>query len=474
MKKLIFILFAQFVLAQQNPQDSISYEYFYEKELQQIVSLKQQQIGRPFNPKKQLEIAEIYKKINCEDSAYAAYYKVFDKEFKKLTLSDDAFNELLFSLHTTESSKHNYEKDRRYFLELLKRRTIKETNDKWLAKIENERFKDYFIDSLKLDKAKEIINGIKKTNYYQSNSTFRSVILLNEGNLNTKINNFKIAESNLFHALDLAKQNKDYLRQVYCLINLGVNENKQKNYTKALSYFDQIESIPNSKYNIKIARIIASNKGNAYYGLKDSVNLKHQDDLYYKLDNVISDFSKNSNFYEIDVAYQTKEKDKKIEELSSFKKTFNTNKIVYSVLLFLVFLLALYSFVRWKKSDKTKKLLNKENQSLSIENKKTKHELETVKSIVTNDFILLKNKSKVYLEALIYVKSDGHYLNLYTTSKKEFVRGKISEIEKQLPPNFVKCHRSYIINKNYIKQYNSMEVIMTNGQDIPLSRGFKF
>jgi DNA-binding LytR/AlgR family response regulator len=196
--------------------------------------------------------------------------------------------------------------------------------------------------------------------------------------------------------------------------------------------------------------------------------------LYYKLDNVISDFSKNSNFYEIDVAYQTKEKDKKIEELSSFKKTFNTNKIVYSVLLFLVFLLALYSFVRWKKSDKTKKLLNKENQSLSIENKKTKHELETVKSIVTNDFILLKNKSKVYLEALIYVKSDGHYLNLYTTSKKEFVRGKISEIEKQLPPNFVKCHRSYIINKNYIKQYNSMEVIMTNGQDIPLSRGFKF
>jgi len=51
----------------------------------------------------------------------------------------------------------------------------------------------------------------------------------------------------------------------------------------------------------------------------------------------------------------------------------------------------------------------------------------------------------------MYVKSDGHYLNLFTTNKKEFVRGKISEIEAQLPPNFIKCHRSYVVNQNFIK-----------------------
>ena len=80
----------------------------------------------------------------------------------------------------------------------------------------------------------------------------------------------------------------------------------------------------------------------------------------------------------------------------------------------------------------------------------------------------------MYLSELIYIKSDGHYLNLHTTSKKEFVRGKISEMEQQLPPNFVKCQRSYIVNQNYIKQYGSTEVFMSNGDVVPVSRGFKF
>lgn len=474
MKKIFFILFTQFVLAQTIPIDSISFESYYGKELKQVAFLKQQQKTQPFNFKTQLLIAELYKQINCEDSTYSTLYKVYENEKNNKTLNEEDYKQLLFDLHIVESSKHNYSKDRRYFLKQLKEVTENDKEDKWKAKINYEIFKDYFLDSTKYSLANSSILITRETNFYKNDLQFRSSVLVGLGYFQTRLKKYQIAENTLLEALSLAEENKDKLRQVYSLINLGLNENYRSNYKKALYYFKKAEHISNNKYRLKIDRLLAINRSNSYYGIKDTINLKHQDLRILKLDSVINDFRKNSNFYEIDVAYQTKEKDEKIEELSTFQKSYEKNKLIYSILLFLVFLLALYSFVRWKKADRKKQLLNRENKNLNIENEKTKTELETVKSLVTNDHIVLKNKSKVYLDSLIYVKSDGHYLNLFTDTKKEFVRGKISEIEKQLPPNFVKCHRSYIVNQNYIKQYSSIEVFMVNGTVIPISRNFKF
>ena len=474
MKKIIFILFAQFVVAQQIPLDSISYEYFYEKELQQIVSLKQLQKDKPFSSKAQFEIAEIYQRINCEDSAYSRYYKIYEQEKASRTLNEDEFKELLLQVHKTETNKHNYFKETNRFLNELQELSNQDKNDKWSSIVNKELATVNFIDSMKYNLGYSKMLRLQKSSYYKENQNFKTGVLLNLGSFNIQLNNYKEASRFLNESYFIAKQNNDYLNQSYAKINLGVNEIYKNNYFLAINHLDEASKIPNQKYLIKINRIVHSLKKRAYDSLADFKNSEIQKLYLAKYDSLVDDFRKNSNFYEIDVVHQTKEKDKKIEELSSFKRTFNNNKIVYSVLLFLVFLLALYSFVRWKKTDRIKSQLDKENQSLNIENQKTKTELETVKALVINDHIVLKNKSKVYLEALICVKSDGHYLNLFTTSGKEFVRGKISEIEKQLPPNFVKCHRSNIINKNYIKQYNSLEVVMTNGQHIPLSRGFKF
>ncbi len=471
---LLFILSINCGFTQNIPLDSISFEAFYNNELNAIVHLKKKQHEDTFNVKYQLHIAESYQKINCEDSAYATYYKVFEKEKRRQTLNDEDFRNLLFQLHLTESSKHDYNKDRRFFLNLLKIKTKNDLSDEWHAKIENEIFKDYFTDSLNYELAYQKIKTIQETNYYKNNATFKSAILLNLGNLYTSLKRFDASKTTLLSSLEIAKKNQDYLRQVYNLINLAVNENSRGNYKTAIDYLHQIEAIPNSKYNIKIGRIVANQFGNAYYGLKDSVKVAKYDAIRDNYSRIIDDFKKNSNFYEIDVKYQTKEKDEQIKSLSVLRESFTKHKTVYSILLFFVFLLALYSFLRWKRVDRKKKQLQQEKHSLKEAHQKTKIELETVKKVVINDYIVLKNKSKVYLKELIYVKSDGHYLNLHTTSKKEFVRGKISEIEKELPPNFIKCHRSYIVNENYIKQYNRTHVFMINGDSIPLSRGFKF
>lgn len=130
--------------------------------MQNIVRLKNELKNKDFDALKQLKIAELYANINCEDSAYASYYKVFEKEKQNKTLNDEEFKELLFQLHRTESSKHNYTKDRRFFLNQLKIASKTDHSDKWIAKIENENFKDIYIDSSKYELALEKIKQIQK------------------------------------------------------------------------------------------------------------------------------------------------------------------------------------------------------------------------------------------------------------------------------------------------------------------------
>ena len=105
---------------------------------------------------------------------------------------------------------------------------------------------------------------------------------------------------------------------------------------------------------------------------------------------------------------------------------------------------------------------------------KTVEELEKVKNIVTEGYITLKDKTKVYLNDLMYVKSEDHYLHAFTQDgKRHFVRGKLSQILQELPPNFVKCHRSYIVNKNYIQSAHQGFITLKNKSEVPVSRSFK-
>ncbi len=114
------------------------------------------------------------------------------------------------------------------------------------------------------------------------------------------------------------------------------------------------------------------------------------------------------------------------------------------------------------------------NRTLEKEQSETLQKLDELKDIVTKDFIVLRDKSKVYVSELVFVKSDDHYLKVHLADgSTNFVRGKLHELNEQLPPNFVRCHRSYIINKNYIEQLNAGFVILKKGIEIPISRTYK-
>lgn len=118
-------------------------------------------------------------------------------------------------------------------------------------------------------------------------------------------------------------------------------------------------------------------------------------------------------------------------------------------------------------------LLGSSIKKLQMENDNSIDQLNKLKLIVSKDHIVLKDKSKVFLSELVYIKSDDHYINIFSLDgKKQFVRGKLSQVKLELPPNFIQSHRSYIVNSNFIKQTSYSTIILKNGTRIPISRTY--
>ncbi len=152
-----------------------------------------------------------------------------------------------------------------------------------------------------------------------------------------------------------------------------------------------------------------------------------------------------------------------------FSALFENGYMIGSTLEIIFFTIGVTRYIR--KIDYERLKLNEDLKNQKI---KSKQKIEELKSIVEKDHIILKDKTKVYISELVYIKADDHYLKLYMNNDKEyFVRGKLSQIKNELPSNFKQCHRSYIVNINFIKQTNKDYILLINKEEIPLSRTYK-
>ena len=61
------------------------------------------------------------------------------------------------------------------------------------------------------------------------------------------------------------------------------------------------------------------------------------------------------------------------------------------------------------------------------------------------------------------------YLHLKTGEVMDYY-DRIENLQKKLDKKFFKCHRSYLINLNYLKSYKNNMAYMANGLEIPVSR----
>ncbi|MBB5436680.1 two-component system LytT family response regulator [Pedobacter sp. AK017] len=83
--------------------------------------------------------------------------------------------------------------------------------------------------------------------------------------------------------------------------------------------------------------------------------------------------------------------------------------------------------------------------------------------------------SLVNIDDIIHIAADSNYSVFYFANKDKITVSKVlKEYEEILPDHqFVRIHKSSIVNLNYLKEYNSkngLEVILKNGEKIAVSR----
>lgn len=84
---------------------------------------------------------------------------------------------------------------------------------------------------------------------------------------------------------------------------------------------------------------------------------------------------------------------------------------------------------------------------------------------------------EVALDTIWFVESEKNYLLFYREKDERGdavrARMKIAEAEKELKPHgFVRTHKGYLVNMNYVYRLRENEILLLNGKHVPVSRSY--
>ena len=80
------------------------------------------------------------------------------------------------------------------------------------------------------------------------------------------------------------------------------------------------------------------------------------------------------------------------------------------------------------------------------------------------------------LDNIYYMESQSHKIVLYTKDGEQAslrrleYYAKIGALEEELQGNFCRIHKGYLVNLSYVDEYSKTEIILTNGDKLPLSK----
>ncbi|ADV51343.1 two component transcriptional regulator, LytTR family [Cellulophaga algicola DSM 14237] len=79
---------------------------------------------------------------------------------------------------------------------------------------------------------------------------------------------------------------------------------------------------------------------------------------------------------------------------------------------------------------------------------------------------------KIKYADILYIKSDSEYVTFYTESKKIMSLQSLKSLLKQIPPSqFMRVHRSYIVNKTKVTSLKGRDLFITDSL-IPISDSY--
>ena len=86
-----------------------------------------------------------------------------------------------------------------------------------------------------------------------------------------------------------------------------------------------------------------------------------------------------------------------------------------------------------------------------------------------------KEKRRIPYSQILYFEAKNRRVYIRVQSKEYGIYGALDTLEEELPKQFRRCHRSYIINTSYISKvwYSKNSILLKNDEEMPLSRSYK-
>lgn len=85
--------------------------------------------------------------------------------------------------------------------------------------------------------------------------------------------------------------------------------------------------------------------------------------------------------------------------------------------------------------------------------------------------IIKLNDKYIDLNNIYYISANNHYIIVSEKTKKTRIRISINEVDELLQKHdFIRIHRSHIVNKNKIDAFDKNDVVLKNGEVLSVSR----
>lgn len=90
--------------------------------------------------------------------------------------------------------------------------------------------------------------------------------------------------------------------------------------------------------------------------------------------------------------------------------------------------------------------------------------------------IFIKSDKKILqfkFDDLYYVEAYGNYLKIYTADDMILTAQTLSDFLDKLPKQFVRVHKSYVVNFSHLKLIDGNRIKLNNNSDIPIGKSYR-
>lgn len=111
--------------------------------------------------------------------------------------------------------------------------------------------------------------------------------------------------------------------------------------------------------------------------------------------------------------------------------------------------------------------------------RKMKMENNKLNGIEQNSYFNIKSEVKgrmmrIRTDEVMFIEGASNYVTIHLPTEKHMTYIALKDIERHLPAkNFVRLHRSYIVNLDFVKVIERGQIRLTNHEAIPLGDAFK-